>query len=231
MAHSDEDLAAGRLDLVPMIDCVMLLLLFFILTSSFSDPDRIIGNLLPTDQGPGTPSTVVVTPPQRVRIDVYPAWGPDQPMQPGFTESAYAEQFARLNPRTEHPVPFATFRIGDRSLVVAAKDLGDPQDKVTAQTIKAIHALIDEALAPFEQPGRRRDQIPITVHCFSGMSWRFAMIAQDAVRGYEQSRGSTWNGRQEGLLELRAIEFAPPLIRDSSVNERGAELHRIINGR
>ena len=46
-----EKLAQGKLDLVPMIDCIMLLLLFFILTTKFTADEKAIASLLPTDKG------------------------------------------------------------------------------------------------------------------------------------------------------------------------------------
>ena len=49
MASSSEDVGEGKLDLVPMIDCIMLLLLFFILTTKFSTEEKTITSLLPTD--------------------------------------------------------------------------------------------------------------------------------------------------------------------------------------
>ena len=45
-----EKLEEGKLDLVPMIDCIMLLLLFFILTTKFSAEEKAIASLLPTDK-------------------------------------------------------------------------------------------------------------------------------------------------------------------------------------
>jgi len=69
MSHaSDGQPEEGRLDLVPMIDCVMLLLLFFIMTSSFTAAERHIQALLGTGGSMPNPSV----PPPTVRIAVLP---------------------------------------------------------------------------------------------------------------------------------------------------------------
>jgi hypothetical protein len=72
MAHGNTHDETGKLDLVPMIDCVMLLLLFFILTSSFRSEEQHIASLLSAEgQGPGTP----MAQPEIVRIVVLPGEG------------------------------------------------------------------------------------------------------------------------------------------------------------
>ncbi len=70
MSHASDGMPQeGRLDLVPMIDCVMLLLLFFIMTSSFTAAERHIQALL----GDGGPvDGKVVIPPPTVRIAILP---------------------------------------------------------------------------------------------------------------------------------------------------------------
>jgi biopolymer transport protein ExbD len=56
MAHGGSDgVDAGRLDLVPMIDCIMLLLIFFVMTTKFSTEEKAISSLLPTDKGQSGP--------------------------------------------------------------------------------------------------------------------------------------------------------------------------------
>ncbi len=73
MSHSPTAAEAdGKLDLVPMIDCIMLLLMFFILTSTFRSEEQRISSLLSAQgQGPGTP----VEQPQIVRIAILPGEG------------------------------------------------------------------------------------------------------------------------------------------------------------
>ena len=69
-ANTNEE--PGKLDLVPMIDCVMLLLFFFILTSSFRSEEQRISALLST-QGGGI--RMGVEQPKVVRVVVVPGEG------------------------------------------------------------------------------------------------------------------------------------------------------------
>lgn len=230
MSHDSGDgLAEGKLDLVPMIDCVMLLLLFFILTTKFASEEKAIANLLPTNKGQmaSTPSKPV-EPPQMVNICVYPAWEPGKPMQAGFAPSGYAEQLGQIQPGYNKAIPFATMRVADQWEVVAAKDISDIKGEVTKKTVALIHDMIFRKLETFEKPGARKDQNPVTINCFSGLSWRFALVAYDAVRAYEATKGVKYTGKPEELLEMREVNFAPPRIRNYTANELGNELYEIV---
>lgn len=152
--------ADGRLDLVPMIDCVMLLLLFFILTSSFRTEDMRIAALLPTDAGTGPTHGPVIAPPQTVRIAVLPGEG----------------RMARV-------------RIGggDEILIDAAR-LAEPSGPAVEAAVSALHEALARRLAAYEQAGTRHEQPPVEIHCASRLPWSCALVVYDAVRAYELGR-------------------------------------------
>jgi len=97
--------------------------------------------------------------------------------------------------------------------------------------INSIHLYIAEELAKYEDPGQPRNkQQDVVIHCFSGLSWKFALIAYDAVRSYEGVRsGIKYTGDPKELDEARSVSFAPPRIRDYDPNELGNELYEIIH--
>jgi hypothetical protein len=149
----------GRLDLVPMIDCVMLLLMFFILTSNFKAEDMRISALLPTNEG-GLPTGPVIDPPRTVRIAILPGDG----------------RVARV-------------RIGGGEEVqIDADQLAQPGGPVVEQAIATIHAALASRLAAYEQPGARCDQSPVEIHCATRLPWSCALVVYDAVRAYEMDR-------------------------------------------
>jgi biopolymer transport protein ExbD len=227
MSHGgggDED---GKLDLVPLIDTVMLLLMFFILTSKFSTEEKAISSLLPTDKGQmaSTPSKPVEEPKQ-VNICIYPAG-----MQRGFQPSEYRDQLANMRQPGQN-VDFATLRVGADTMEVDGRTLSRSLDAAQVnQEISKIHDLIGSALEKYETgAGERKDQHPVIIHCFSGMSWRFALIAYDAVRYYESTKATfKFTGNPEELARMREVTFAPPRIRNYSANELGNELYEIVH--
>lgn len=158
---SDDHAAAadGKLDLVPMIDCVMLLLMFFILTSSFAEDDQRIAALLPTNEG--QVDGPQVEKPQAVRIAVLPGVAAGE----------------------------ARIRIGGREdLVFDAGRLAQPPGPQLEKAIDELHAAIAISLAAYEQPGAREAQPPVEIHCATRLPWRCALAVYDAVRGYEKGR-------------------------------------------
>jgi biopolymer transport protein ExbD len=72
MHDSDEKIAQGKLDLVPMIDCVMLLLLFFIMTTRFTPEEKQISALLPPHGQAQEIERETITPPQTIHVLVLP---------------------------------------------------------------------------------------------------------------------------------------------------------------
>jgi hypothetical protein len=154
--------ADGKLDLVPMIDCIMLLLLFFILTSNFKADDLRISALLPTGNG-GDPTRTAIDPPQTVRIAVLPGEG----------------RVARV-------------RIGggDEILIDAAV-LAEPGSPAVEAALNELHDALAKRLDAYERPGSRLDQAPVEIHCAKRIPWSCALVVYDGVRAYEKSRLQT----------------------------------------
>jgi hypothetical protein len=225
MAHGGgED--EGRLDLVPMIDCIMLLLLFFMMTTKFSSEEKAISSLLPTDKGQGAASATKVDPPQMVNICIYPAG-----MQKGYQPSEYAGQLDRI--RTPGQVIQAAYlRIGGRDpMEIDGNLLRTKNSKQMENLVEEIHAYVESELSKYEQAGKdRKGQNDIVIHCFSGLSWKYALLSYDAVRSYEAKVGQIkWTGNPDELLAARAVNFAPPRIRNYSADDLGSELYEIIH--
>lgn len=226
MSHGG-DYDDGKLDLVPLIDTVMLLLMFFILTSKFTTEEKAISSLLPTDKGQlaSTP-TKPVEEPKMVNICIYPP-GMDKGLQP----SQYRDRLKEMRKPGQN-IDTAVFRIGGDILpevngMVLSRDQGAER---VSKELNAIHGLIGQALEKFETQGERKDQVPVVIHCFSGMTWRFALVAYDAVRAYEANRNTfKYTGDPKELNLMREVSFAPPRIRNYSANELGNELYEIIN--
>ena len=85
--HAADSIGEGRLDLVPMIDCIKLLLLFFILTTRFTVMDQAIASLLPPS-GQAQPTRVeAANPPRQIMLSLYPE---------GFQPSDYRDQMLAL---------------------------------------------------------------------------------------------------------------------------------------
>jgi hypothetical protein len=224
--HEQQD---GKLDLVPMIDCIMLLLLFFILTTRFSSDEKVLAALLPPKgQIPNTPVKPV---PKEflIKIAAYP-----EGMDPGLQPSQYQERLDRLIAKHGPNLPVALVRVGGGDPIrIDGAMLNQKNSPELSHQIEAIHRAIGDELRTRETTGAaRQDQPPINIRCFSGLSWKFALVVYDAVRAYE----SKWMPpgaklTPELLADARPVEFAPPLIRNISPKERGEELYEIVNMR
>ncbi len=231
MATTSTD--SDRLDLVPMIDCIMLLLLFFMMTTKFSSADKSIAALLPTTQGPSGIPTKPLDPPTNISVSLYPAG-----ITRGYQPTQYAQQMAALH-RPGEIIPDACLRIGNGEpllipgILLSRKGSAQSDIKIAATTalIEQIHAFIASELSRFEKLGEPRNkQDDILIHCFSGLSWKFALIAYDGVRDYEGVTSKiVATGNPDQLQEARAVTFVPPRIRDHTGNELGDELFEIIN--
>ena len=232
MATTNTD--SDHLDLVPMIDCIMLLLLFFMMTTKFSSADKSIAALLPTDQGPG-PTSTPLDPPAKISVSLYPAG-----LAPGYQPTEYAQQVAKLH-RPGQVIPDACLRVGNGEpllipgAVLTRKGSAQSATEIAATTalIERIHAHIASELNRFEKPGQPRNkQNDILITCFSGLSWKFALIAYDGVRDYEGVISKVVASGDPAQLEnARAVTFVPPRIRDYSPNELGDELFEIVQQR
>lgn len=157
MSHANNADDVGKLDLVPMIDCVMLLLLFFILTSSFRSEEQHLSALLSTEGGPG-PGTSVVRP-EIVRIVILPGEGRSARVRFG----------------------------GSEELLLDGATLAQPGGPEVETALDAFHAAIAAKLAIYEKAGARTEQTPVEIHCATRLPWRDAIVVYDAVRAYEQA--------------------------------------------
>ncbi|MBA3699416.1 MAG: biopolymer transporter ExbD [Planctomycetes bacterium] len=226
--HDPAEAAAdGKIDLVPMIDCVMLLLLFFILTTKFTADEKQLAALLPTNQGQGIPSeTPPVIPPKDINLVVTPTG-----ISRGLKEVDYQHtwnEIARLRGRTP---PAAALRIGGSDpLLLDGSMLSSPDKAAVQRQVDAIHAYVAQELAAREEAGDRTVQSPVHIHCFSGLSWGYALVIYDAVRAYEAQYQPTTNRTTSVLADgQRTVSFAPPRLRNHTVNGSGRELWELTN--
>jgi hypothetical protein len=222
-----DDIDEGRIDLVPMIDCIMLLLLFFILTTKFNSEEKAISSLLPTDKGQANAKPNKVEEAKQVNICIYPSG-----MEKGYQPSEYRDALLKMR-QSGQSIDTAWLRIGNAQPVeIDGKSLGIKDGSKLTDHINSIHRFIGDNMERYEVPGERKDQTMVIVHCFSGMSWRFALLAYDAVRYYEGQHapaGFKYTGDPNQLLSMREVTFAPPRIRNYSPNELGNELFEIIH--
>ena len=83
-----------------------------------------------------------------------------------------------------------------------------------------------------EIPGSpRKEQRPVVIHCFSALSWKYAMLAYDAVRQFERDKAQGVITSTQDLREAREVSFAPPRIRNYHTWELGNELYEILHMR
>ena len=206
MASANDGIDDGELDLVPMIDCIMLLLIFFVMTTKFSSEEKAISSLLPTDKGQSGAPTTKLDKPQFVNICIYPAG-----FIKGYQPSDYSVQLKKVQ-ATGQVIGNAWLRIGNR----------DPIELIGLQLKQNAGPAMRQHL----------DQHEVVLHCYSGMSWKFALITYDAVRAYEGVKsGMAYTGDPAQLDASRAVSFAPPRIRNYDANELGNELYEIVNMR
>ncbi len=214
----------GKLDLVPMIDCIMLLLLFFILTTRFTAPDLALAAVLPTDKGEVAKAQPPVPPPQQINIAIYPD-GLERDLQPSQYQVAWS---ARPHAWRDHEA--ALLRIGGgEPLRLDGAGLAGPDSPELRAQLTAIHRFVAAELSRYEAPGGRPEQPPVDIACFSGLPWSYAVVAYDAVRAYELERSGGVAATVESLADARAVQFAPPRVRNYDALALGNELDEIVN--
>ncbi len=224
-----EAMAKGKIDLVPMIDCVMLLLLFFILTTKFTADEKAIASLLPTDKGQApTPQTKPVIPPKMINVCIYP-----EGLVKGFQPSEYQAKYESLKNTVGAVLPTAYLRMGGSAAIpLDGNSFSKKGHKDLKKNIDMIHQHIAQELLQRENSAvaSRKEQDPVVIHCFSGMSWKFALVAYDAIRSYEGAKmGSKMAKDPTQWDNAREVSFAPPRIRNYSPKELGNELYEIVN--
>ena len=179
---------------------------------------------MPTQKGQLRDASVEVIPPQEIAITIYPAG-----MAPGHQPRDYGRQYADL--RASGAIGSVAIRVGgDDPLVIDGARLGNP---ATAEAeIDRVHDHLRRALATRETGVVGEEQHPITIHCFSGLPWKFALLAYDSVRAYERAAGrGEVPSTAAGLRAARALDLAPPRVRTYTADELGEELFEIVNRR
>ncbi len=227
MNAEQDHLEEGRLDLVPMIDCIMLLLLFFILTTKFNKDDMQLASLL-SSQGP-SPQRVTIEPPRSVVITAWPA---------GVEAATSEADAARIYRATVGEVGLPQrilLRVGGGEpllvdAMVLAPRLGTPAAlAASVAELERIHQHLATALKPYESTGQTRDkQPPVVLRLFSRLPWKMAAAVYDAVRGFEKANGGVVREPKD-FEHARTVDFAPPLIRNHTANELGRELFEIVH--
>jgi len=223
---------AVPLDMTPMIDCIFLLLIFFILTSKFTPDEKAIASLMPTDKGQAAAASVSPIPKEQVNIKIFPAG-----MTKGHQPSAYRDKLTEIRAALQpgRPIQEVWLQVGgeDPLVIDGSKFAQAGGDAVKAEVNKIhqhIHAALDSRKG--SDGASRKDAQPVVIHCFSALSWKFALLAYDAVREYERvTSGGKAMQKAAELLEAREVMFAPPRVRNYTPNEVGNELHEIIHFR
>ncbi|MDA3962202.1 MAG: biopolymer transporter ExbD [Planctomycetota bacterium] len=209
-----------KADMTPMIDVIFLLLIFFILTTKFIPDEKVIGSLLPTNKGQSSASTPIEEP-QNVNILLYP-FGYTRGQQPSYYDAKWHEEGGGQN---------ATMTINGENIHINGQDLGMGGGEGSALNAQLdnIHGFINRHLTNGEKGGPRKDQDPVIIQCFSGMPWKFALAAYDAVRAYEAGVAGKIDLTPEDLQNAREVVFSPPRVRDYRQWEMGYELFEIIH--
>jgi hypothetical protein len=221
----------GRIDLVPMIDCIMLLLLFFMMTTKFTTEEKAIASILPTNKGQmASKPQEKVDPPLMINIAIVPAT--TQGSMPLFElEREYQDWYTSIVTEQQPVIPAADLRVGGADPIrLANREFSvKSDDKNLAGRVQGVHAYIMERLTEYEVPGKaRKDQPEIVIHCFSGLSWRYAIMAYDAARAYEAANGGVLDqNNPDDFSNARGVSFAPPRIRNYSAKALGAELYEL----
>ena len=224
-SDSDVTIDKGRIDLVPMIDCIMLLLLFFMLTTKFTSEEKSISSILPT-KGTSPVKADQVESPKKIQIVITPA---GLPMM--NTEREYQTWYDQNVGVGQGIIPAAELRVGGNPATIKLENrkLSQRDNPNLAGEVENIHAFIHEALKRYEIPGKpRKEQSEIVVSSFSALSWRYALIAYDAARSFEVKHGAIFDANDpNSLTNARAASFAAPRVRNDGVKEMGAELYEL----
>lgn len=212
----EDDEQSIRGDLTPMIDIIFLLLIFFLLTTKFVVPERVIGQLLPTDKGSQNTVSKDDTDPDLV-IRVYPAG-----LHPGMGVTELAAQW-----RDALNADQAVVQVGGHPpLVIDGRALmQDLSAQALDPQLAALSEYLHTHLQAAELPGPRDEQRTVAIHCFSALSWKYAAVVYDAVRAYEQTQAPDLRD----LRQAREVQLAPPRIRQYATMEQGNELWEILH--
>ena len=122
----------------------------------------------------------------------------------------------------------------DAGVVVDGLKLGSRNAEESEGELDKMHGYIQNALAAAEgmaPSSPRSEQATVEVHAFSGLPWKYALSAYDAVRQYETNQMANLGIviAPDDLEGAREVNFAPPRIRGNSPIESGTEIWEIIN--
>jgi len=212
--------AEDRVNMVPLIDCMFFLILFFMVVMRFAPDERSLAGMLPTAGGANrlAPPPTLITP---IVIAIHPA-GLERGLQPSDYERAYGRQV-----RDGSFDRAVCIRVGGSAPLVIHGGVLATADS------DGVQATIARELAARESPGRPRTEQPeVQVRCFSGQSWKYAVLAYDAVRAYEAHVSGRAVPRDASeLADARTVSFAAPPIRHGTAREAGNELYEIIHAK
>ena len=236
---SGDGLSEGRLDLVPMIDCIMLLLLFFMLTTKFTPEEKTIQNILPTNSGLVSTPSQSVEKPVLVFVNIYPAgiskdtFNSEQQTDEWVKAAQKDPKFTISGMDSAGVFKTAEFRVGTRPRAeqLEVSYLADRDVGKFSPHIERIHKFIHEELTALEVAGKdRKGQPAVIIQCFSVLSWQFALVAYDAVRAYELQKDPSIKPpfTPEIMGKMRAVNFSPPRLREFKKWELGNELFQIL---
>jgi biopolymer transport protein ExbD len=222
---------AVPMDMTPMIDCIFLLLIFFILTSKFTPDEKAIASLMPTDKGQASAASPSPVPKEQINIKIYPA-----PMVKGHQPSDYRDQLKAIRDQLNgRPIDHIYVQIGGEDPIeVDGRYLTLQGGDLVKEQVNKVHGYILDAMkARSTGAAFQKDEQPVLIHCYSGLSWKFAILAYDAVRSAElKLTGASKALANKAQLETaREVMFTPPRIRNYSSNEEGNELYEIISMR
>lgn len=197
MIKDQEEEEGQGLNMMPLIDIVFLLLVYFIVTMTFSPDEEWINSLL-SKGGPGH----VTLEKQEINISFFPAYIP-RSHKPSEVQDWYEKT----------DVEAIECRMNGNSIILHKHAHHEEQ-------VERIHAFILQELEKVEQHvATREQQDPIKVHCFRQLPWRYALAGYDAVRAYEMKKSGT-----ESVLLARDFGFAPNEQRDARQYYLGNEL-------
>lgn len=217
-----------KVNMIPMIDTMLFLILFFMLVTKFTPDEKAIASLLPTDKGQSSGPSSKPVPTEQINIAIYPSG-----LQKGFQPSQYRDQMNKtIEDGSFNQAVY--IRIGGADPIEIK---GNPLSEhgmggqAMKDQVNQLHAYVEKELLAREGGGvARKDQPPVIISCFSGLSWKYALLAYDAVRAHEvKAAKGKINATNADLLDAREVTFAPPRIRNYSSNELGNELYEVVH--
>lgn len=212
------------LDLMPMIDIVFLLLVFFILTMTFKPDEKVLSALMPAE-GQNAISKPVDIPLPEVLIALVP-----HGLTQHHSEADY-EQIAHALRQQRGQASIDVHMGGDVIVTMDGSLLLSPNNEVASEELRRVHAALAEALARREVAAIsvRAEAPPITVHAWSGLRWAYVLTMMDGIRSYEADQFGAVVTAETDVHTLRMVAFAPPEIRNHASNTDGKELFRLLH--